>query len=305
MDWLRQVPIGQYVAGRSGWLRRLDPRLKFAWVVMFLVTPVLASLIWRVGLVVGLFLITLVSSLPTRIWLRPFVFLVILASFVGGLAMFLPIGDPSATFSVRPEQELQVPNLNSGQAWELLRLGPIHFGFIDFGPLVIDRRSAELGLKTSTLIFTVIHSVNLMLLTSPPEDLVWALSWFMSPLAFFGVPVDRISFQLLLSLRFLPLVQEELQNLIRSVSIRAVSFKKLGLKASFGLVLSVGERLLANILLRAEQGSEALLARGARWLGPDQFRTKILVEAKSRSLNISAFILLLMVCSLRGKYGAL
>ena len=33
---------------------------------------------------------------------------------------------------------------------------------------------ALLGLRTSTLIFTVIHSVNLMLITTPPEDLVWA-----------------------------------------------------------------------------------------------------------------------------------
>ena len=24
MDWLRQLPIGQYVDGEGGWLRRLD-----------------------------------------------------------------------------------------------------------------------------------------------------------------------------------------------------------------------------------------------------------------------------------------
>ena len=58
MDWLRQLPIGQYVAGNSGWLRRLDPRLKLAWVLMFLLTPVLAGSLWRIGLVVALLLIT-------------------------------------------------------------------------------------------------------------------------------------------------------------------------------------------------------------------------------------------------------
>ena len=52
MDWLRKIPIGQYVAGRSGWLRKLDPRLKFSWVVMFLLSPVLAGPLWRIGLVV-------------------------------------------------------------------------------------------------------------------------------------------------------------------------------------------------------------------------------------------------------------
>ncbi|HCO75823.1 MAG TPA: cobalt ABC transporter permease, partial [Synechococcus sp. UBA8071] len=56
MDWLRQVPMGQYVDGSTGWLRRLDPRLKLAWSLVFLLTPVLAGPLWRVGLVVALVL---------------------------------------------------------------------------------------------------------------------------------------------------------------------------------------------------------------------------------------------------------
>ena len=54
-----------------------------------------------------------------------------------------------------------------------------------------------------------------MLITTPPEDLVWAIRWFFAPLALFGFPLEKLSFQLLLALRFLPLVQEELQNLFR------------------------------------------------------------------------------------------
>ena len=29
MDWLRQIPIGQYVDGYPVWLKRIDPRIKF------------------------------------------------------------------------------------------------------------------------------------------------------------------------------------------------------------------------------------------------------------------------------------
>ena len=54
MDWLRQIPIGQYVDGSAGWLRLIDPRLKLGWVVMFLLTPVLAGPLWRLGLVLAL-----------------------------------------------------------------------------------------------------------------------------------------------------------------------------------------------------------------------------------------------------------
>ena len=43
MDWLRQIPLGQYVDGAESWLRQLDPRLKLAWSLVFLLTPVLAG----------------------------------------------------------------------------------------------------------------------------------------------------------------------------------------------------------------------------------------------------------------------
>jgi len=168
---------------------------------------------------------------------------------------------------------------------------------------VVDRASAVLGLRTSTLIFTVIHSVNLMLMTTPPEDLVWALSWYLTPLKWLGCPVERLGFQLLLALRFLPLVQEELQNLLRSLASRAVNLRQLGFKAGFGLVLAVGERLLANILLRAEQGADALVARGGRILDPSYFRMP--PDRPAPLLNGLAMAVLVLVIGLRGQYGAL
>ncbi len=304
MDWFRQVPIGQYVAGNAGWLRLLDPRLKFAWVLMFLLSPVLAGVTWRICLVVSLLGITFVSALPIRIWWRSILILIALAGGFGFLALFLPMGPLPGTLSVRSPEEL--PGLEFlGSTWELIRLGPIQIGPISLGPIVVDKGSAELALTTSTLIFTVIHSVNLMLLTTPPEDLVWAISWFIAPLACVGLPVERLSFQLLLALRFLPLVQEEFQNLLRSLAIRAVNLKELGLKASFGLVLSVGERLLANILLRAEQGADALLVKGGLLRPADQLRTKSFINRRARPLNVISGILLVLVLSLRRKYGDL
>ena len=77
MDVLRQIPIGQYAApdpaepaGGASWLRRLDPRLKLAWSLVFLVTPILAGPIWRLSLVGLLLLITAVSGLSWRLWRR-------------------------------------------------------------------------------------------------------------------------------------------------------------------------------------------------------------------------------------------
>ncbi len=290
MDWIRKVPIGQYVPGGSSWLRRIDPRLKLLWVLLFLLSPILAGSIWRLGLVLALLIITFLSFLPLRIWWRSLLLLLILSSVVGALATFLPTSDTAATLSVRSSYELPNATVVSSQ-WELIKIGPIKLFDFVLGPLVIDQRSAELGIKSSTLLFTVVHCVNLMLITTRPEDVVWALRWFIAPFSKLGLPVEKISFQLLLSLRFLPLVQEEFQNLMRSLATRAVNYKKLGLKGSIGLIISIGERLLANILLRAEQGADSLLARSSSWLPAEYFRPKDSLIRLSLINSVSIFLL--------------
>ena len=319
MDWLRQLPIGQYVddsegeAGRKGggsWLKRLDPRVKLVWTVAFLVTPILAGPLWRLALVGLLLLITAVSGLPWRLWRRSLPLLIALALLVGLLSALLPAaGGPPASLQ-RPPGELRlvpgspgapVPS-RAGLSWELVRWGPVMAGPLELGPLVVTRRSAELGINGATLLFTVIHSANLLLLSTPPEELVWAISWWLGPLKALGWPVERLGFTLLLSLRFLPLVQEELQNLLRSIATRAVNLRRLGWKASLGLVLAVGERLLANVLLRSEQGAEALMARGGMWLPPDRLHRP---AATPSGASLAAVLALLGLLALRWKVGAL
>ncbi len=307
MEFLRNVPIGQYVSGGSGWLRSLDPRLKFAWVLMFLISPVLSGLFWRLGLVVTLLCITAFGSLPWRVIKRPLLILIMLSFLFGLLAIFLPTNEPVSTLTVRSSQEIPKA-MTFSNSWEIIRIGPIDLGPIPLGLFVVDQRSAELGMKTATLIFTVVHSVNLMLITTSPEDLMWTLRWYLTPLTFIGFPLERLSFQLLLALRFIPLVQEEFQNLIRSILTRGVSLKKLGFKKSVGVLLVIGERLLTNILLRAEQGADALIIRnGGFMLSPDLFKPKILFgHRETFGLNIFSIIVLIGILILRqSSFGSL
>lgn len=324
MDWLRQFPIGQFVdvsgPGRGSWLRGLDPRLKLAWTVAFLVTPILAGPAWRLALVALLLLLTLCSGLPVRIWRRTLPLLLGLALLVGLLTALLPAGT-SPRFSLqRPPQELRLgppsappgqswwappqadPPERAGLGWEVIRWGPLQLGPGAIGPLVVTRRSAELAVNSATLLVTLIHSANLLLLSTMPEELAWAISWWLAPLSRLGLPMERLGFTMLLALRFLPLVQEELQNLLRAIAIRAVNLREMGWKAGLSLLLAVGERLLANILLRSEQGAEALLARGGRWLPPDALHR---AEGGSLRATRLGWIALALVLGLRWRYGAL
>ena len=302
MDWLKKIPIGQYVSGKSSWLRVIDPRIKLSWILLFLLTPILANSLWRISIACVLLLITFVSFLPNRIWWRSLVFLFVLSLIVGFLSIVLPASEISSELTIRAPDEIPEAVVLT-RSWELFRLGPLNVGGISLGPLIVDRRSAELGIKTSTLTFTVIHSVNLMLITTPPEDLVWAIKWFFAPLTLLGFPMEKLSFQLLLALRFLPLVQEELQNLFRSIGVRAIEFRKLGFKSSIGLVVTLGERLLSNILLRSEQGADSLMSREGLWLSSQQLKPSIVVKPIFVWINFGSIFLLLIAIVLRCLYG--
>ena len=302
MDWLKKIPIGQYVSGKSGWLRVMDPRIKLSWILLFLLTPVWANSIWRISTVCALLVITFLSLLPLRIWWRSLVFLVVLSLIVGFLSIVLPASETSSQLTIRAPNEIPGAIFLT-RSWEILRLGPFNFGGITLGPLIVDRRSAELGIKTSTLLFTVVHSVNLMLITTPPEDLVWAIRWFLAPLSLIGFPLEKLSFQLLLALRFLPLVQEELQNLFRSIAVRAIDFKKLGLKTTLGLFITLGERLLSNILLRAEQGADSLMLREGLWLSSEKLRPYSVINLRYLWINLGSIFLFLIAIVLRCLYG--
>lgn len=59
------------------------------------------------------------------------------------------------------------------------------------------------------LCIKILQSASICLATTTPEQLASALQWFMGPLALIGVPVAEIILTLLLSLRFISLVFDE------------------------------------------------------------------------------------------------
>jgi energy-coupling factor transport system permease protein len=195
--------------------------------------------------------------------------------------------------------------LESQKEWNILQIPSQKIWFINFGPYNLSRKAFELGIKTSTLIFTVIHSVNLMLLTTLQEDIVWGLSWFLYPLRKIRFPISKWLFQLLIALRFIPLVQEEFQNILKAVSVRSINFKNLGFKKSFNVLLVLVERLFQNIFLRIDQGAESLLSKKKVVIKTDRFR--ILYPSKSLNVIVNSLSICFICIAifLRKLYGSL
>ena len=304
MNLLTKFSVGQYVYGNRSWLRIIDSRLKIIIVMIFLITPIWAGPIWRLSLMGCLLLITFLSLLPSRVWWRSLFFLLSLSLLIGFISILASSDIQSLDGNLRNPNELQVV-VESYKEWNILQIPSQKIGFINLGPYDLSRKSFELGIKTSTLIFTVIHSVNLMLLTTLQEDIVWGLSWFLYPLRKIGLPISKWLFQLLIALRFIPLVQEEFQNIIKSISVRSINLRNLGLKKSFNVLLILVERLFQNIFLRIDQGAESLLSKKEIIIKTNRFRTFNPSKPLNVIVNTLSICFICIAIFLRKLYGAL
>jgi len=291
MDLLRSLPLGLYLEQPITWLHHLDPRIKLGWLLTFLAAPLLASPGWRLSLVGLLMVITLFARIPFRVWRQQMGWLLMLCILVFALTAVLPDGLNVSHQPRLPANELALsqqprqlpppppaPNPWNPANWfqrkpvtvadaaqvpiPLPQPTDYTYLLVKQGPITITRRSVDLGIRVSTLFFTLIYSTNLFLLTTAPEEVTAAIENWLTPLRRFHVPVTEIALTLTLSLRFLPLVLEEIQNLVRSISTRAINWKKLGMRRAIQVWLLVAERLLENLLLRAEQIAAAMQVRG-------------------------------------------
>jgi energy-coupling factor transport system permease protein len=260
MDLLRSLPIGLYLEQPLTWLHKLDARVKLIWLMSFLLAPLLANPYWRISLVGILIILTFSASIPLRVWKQQMGWLIFLCVLVFLITMIAPDG-----LSVNYQPRLPASEIT-------IQAGDYQYVLFEKGRIFITRRSLDLAVRISTLLFTLVYSSNLYLLTTAPEEITAGLEKLMLPLEKFKIPMTEILLTLTLSLRFIPLVLEEIQNLTRSVRTRAINWKKLGIKRSANLWLLVAERLLENLLRRAEQISLAMEVRG--FTSPNEHRVQ-------------------------------
>jgi energy-coupling factor transport system permease protein len=277
MDLLRSLPLGLYLEQPTTWLHKLDSRVKFVWLMSFLSTYIFANTWWRVILVFVLIFITLISGIPPRVWRQQMGYLLSICFLVLIIASLSPDG---MGIDYQPRlpantQFVNVPSNQNNQSNPILSIfDPQQYNYVLFarGPVKVTRHSFDLAVRLSTIFFTVLYSTTLYLLTTAPEEITAGIESLMQPLRRFKIPVTEIALTLTLSLRFIPLVLEEIQNLVRSVMTRAINWKKLGLKGVVKVWMMIAERLLQNLLLRADQMANGIVVRG--FIGSDKHRVQ-------------------------------
>lgn len=277
MDLLRSLPLGLYLEQPQTWLHKLDPRIKLVWLLSFLTSYILANNYWRVLLVAVLIIVTIFAQVPLRVWKQQMGWLLVLSFIVLILGAISPDGlgvkyQPRLPSNEQILTQPATAKVEESRSESQLSNKKYKYVVFKVKPVTINIRSLDLAISLSSMVFTLVYSTNLYLLTTAPEEITSGIESLMQPLQKLNIPVTEITLTLTLSLRFIPLVLEEIQNLVRSVITRAINWKKLGLKGGAKVWLIVTERLLENLLLRSEQMANAMMVRG--FTSPNEHQVK-------------------------------
>ena len=187
---LKDITIGQYYQADS-LLHRLDPRTKIIGTLIFILSLFLAdSPLAYLLAAVFLTISVLLSQVPVKFVLRGMkaIFILLLITVVFNL--FLTPGKTVVSFWV--------------------------FTITDQGI----RTATMMGIR---LIFLIIGS-SVMTLTTTPSRLTDGLESLLGPMKKIGVPVHEIAMMMAIALRFIPILMEETDKIMKAQMARGASF---------------------------------------------------------------------------------
>ena len=263
---LRDITIGQYYPENSI-IHKLDPRTKLAATAIYIISLFTFKSI--VGyLVAGLFLLGVIklSKVPFSYivkGLKPIIFLLV---FTAGFNLFLT-----------PGQRI------------LFQVG--------FLKITME------GLKTAVfmairLIFLILGS-SLMTFTTTPNRLTDGLEHVMNPLKKFNVPVHEISMMMSIALRFIPILLEETDKIMKAQTARGADFETGGLVKKAKSLIPLLVPLFISAFRRA---NDLAMAMEARCYRGGEGRTKMMVLQykdcdKMAYLILGVYVIVLVLVS--------
>ncbi|XP_022138671.1 protein ABCI12, chloroplastic [Momordica charantia] len=282
-------PISQFISSPVTFLHSVDPRIKLVWLLALVVLPARSNITIRFGLVIFLAFLS-IWILPTELWKDQ----VGRVSLLSGI-LFVMLGlsadgvPPLIQSRTPPPGMMGLPELPAS-------LGGYSYLIAKLGPLTFTRKGLSVASTAACLTFVVFQSASLCLTTTAPEQLAFAIRWFLLPLAYFGVPVAEITLTLLLSLRFVSLVFDEVRNVALGVVSRRINWQLLTTMETVDVFFTYLRRIFKNIFSHAEQISQAMIVRGFRG-DSSSHKLFFLSSSSSRMANILSLLCLIGVIS--------
>lgn len=223
---LKDITIGQYYPAES-LIHRLDPRVKIVATMIFIISLFVVE-DWGGYLVSALFLgmCILVSKVPFGYIVKGLKAIVILLVITMFFNMVFTPGDLLVQF------------------WRIT---------ITVQGL---RMAAKMGVR---LIFLIIGS-SLMTLTTTPNQLTNAIERLLKPLAFL-IPVHEIAMMMSIALRFIPILMEETDKIMKAQMARGADFESGNLVKKVRSMVPLLVPLFISAFRRANDLAMAMEAR--------------------------------------------
>ena len=112
-------------------------------------------------------------------------------------------------------------------------------------------------------VFVVLYIFALLLITTTPSiALVEGLTTLLTPLRWLRLPVDDFALMMLIALRFIPTLLEEVEQLLKAQMSRGADYTHGSLRERVQSMIALFVPLMQGILRRAEELATALDARG-------------------------------------------
>ena len=218
---LQNITIGRYFPSDSI-IHRMDSRLKFFFVVSLMIAIALSPSNYPIFLA-GFFSIALgiLSRIRFKLLIRglkPFLFL-FLMTFL--FHLFLTPGRTVSLFSLG----------TIGITYEGFQQGVI----IDFRLVIL------------------VYLSSILTLTTSPRSMVSAIEWYLKPLKMFGFPVRNFSMMILVSLKFIPILFEEISITVSLSKKEPSKHKKWNLYRRIKETASLITPIVISLFRRADK----------------------------------------------------
>lgn len=224
---LRDITLGQYYPVDS-LLHRLDPRTKLFGTLVYIVTLFIADNLWAY-LAATIFLITAIklSNVPVKFMVRGLKSIMFLLLLSVSFNLFLTPGTPIFKIGF-----LQM-------TWEGLRF------------------AAFMAIR---LVYLVMGS-TILTLTTTPNQLTDGLEKALMPLSKIGVPVHAIAMMMSIALRFIPILIEETDKIMKAQMARGADFESGNLLKKVKSMIPLLVPLFVSAFRRADDLAMAMEAR--------------------------------------------
>ena len=225
---IRDITLGQYYPADSV-IHKLDPRVKLAGTIIFLISLfVFSSPDAYVVATVFLVAMIRISKVPVKFITKGLKAILFLLLFTAVFNLFL------------------VPGNTLIQIWKL--------------------RITDAGLKTAVfmmirLIYLIMGS-SIMTLTTTPNNLTDGLEKAMAPLKKIRVPVHEIAMMMSIALRFIPILLEETDKIMKAQMARGADFESGNVIQRAKNMIPLLVPLFISAFRRANDLAMAMEARG-------------------------------------------